>query len=75
MGRGRCAWTRSSPSTSSITSARTPVGFLDAVDGTDVWMIQRGEEPRLAVEARQQVKKSLVSARDRILMATSRPSW
>ena len=45
---------RSSPSTSSI--AKCTVGLLDdAVDLRDVWMIERGERLRLALEARQAV--------------------
>ena len=32
------------------------VGFLDAVDGADVRMIQCGEHPRFALEARQPLR-------------------
>ena len=42
-----------SPSTSSSTSAADAVGVLEAVDRADVRMIQRGEHPRFALEARQ----------------------
>ena len=45
----------SSPSTSSSTSARDAVGFFEAVDGADVRMIQRGEQSRFALEAREPV--------------------
>ena len=43
----------SSPSTSSRTSARMPSDVLDAVDRGDVRMIQRREQARLALEARE----------------------
>ncbi len=46
---------RSSPSTSSITSARTPPALFEAVDVRDVRMIQRGEGLRFALEAREPV--------------------
>ena len=46
---------RVSPSTSSKTSARTPSALFNAVNGADVRVIQRGEHPRLALEARAPV--------------------
>ena len=46
---------RSSPSTSSITSARTSVRLLEAVDVRDVRMIQRGEDFGFALEAREPI--------------------
>ena len=49
---------RSSPSTSSITSAVTPSRFFEPVDGGDVRMIQRGEDFRFALKARQPVRIS-----------------
>ena len=42
-----------SPSTSSSTSARIAVAVFDAVDRADVRMIERGEQPRFALEARE----------------------
>ena len=46
---------RSSPSTSSITSAVDAVGFFEPVDAGDVRMIQRGEHFRFALEARESI--------------------
>ena len=46
---------RSSPSTSSITSARDAARFFEAVDARDVRMIQRREDLRFALEAREAI--------------------
>ena len=46
---------RSSPSTSSITRARTPLRFFEAVDRGDVGMIQRRERLRFAREPREPI--------------------
>ena len=48
-------WDRSSPSTSSITSAVTPRALLEPVDGGNVRMVQRGEDFRFALKAREPV--------------------
>jgi uncharacterized lipoprotein YmbA len=50
----------------------SPVRLLEAVDGGDVRVVQRGERARLAVEARQAawLARELGST----LMATLRPS-
>ena len=42
---------RSLPSTSSITSAWTPSACLEAVNGRDVRMVQRGEDFRFTLKA------------------------
>ncbi len=44
-----------SPSTSSRTSAVHAVGLFDAVNRGDVGMVERGQDARLALEARQPV--------------------
>ena len=56
-GSGPCAMRSASvdPSTSSITSARTPP-LLEAVDRRDVGMIQCGERLRLAPESGEAVR-------------------
>ena len=47
-------WTdKSSPSTSSMTSARDPAAFLDAVDVGDIRMIQRRQRLRFTLESRE----------------------
>ena len=46
---------RSSPSTSSITSARDAAGLFEAVDGGDVRMVQRRERLRFALEPREAI--------------------
>ena len=46
---------------------------LDAVDGADVRMVERGQHARFALESRE-ASGSDVKARGRILIATSRPS-
>ena len=48
-------------------------GLFEAVDGADVRMVQRREDLRLALEARQAVG-SRANASGSILSATSRPS-
>ncbi len=45
-----------SPSTSSITSARTGAAFLEAMDRGDVRVVERGEHLRFALEARQALR-------------------
>jgi hypothetical protein len=53
---------------------RADVGaVLDAIDRRDVGVIERGQHPRLALEARHPVGVG-VKARGRTLTATSRPS-
>ena len=51
-----------------------PVRLLEAVDRADVRMIQRGEHPRLALEAREPIRIA-GERRGRTLIATSRPSF
>ena len=46
---------RSSPSTSSITRACDAAGVFETVDAGDVGMIQRRQEFRLALEAREPI--------------------
>lgn len=63
------------PSTSSITGARTPRAFLDAVDVRDVGMSQRSEGLRLTREPRQAIviaSKALVHDLDRHMAAQRR---
>ena len=50
------------------------VRLFDAVDGADIGVIQRGEHPRLALEAGEP-PGWLVNSGGRILMATSRASF
>ena len=52
---------------------RLPGVVFDAVDRADVRMVERGEYPRLAFEAREAFR-IMCNAAGRILMATSRPS-
>ena len=53
--RARCAADRSSPSTSSITSAVMPAHLFEPVDGGDVRMIQRGEDFGFALKTREPI--------------------
>ena len=53
---------------------RAPRRFLEAVDLRDVRMIERGEQARLALEARQALG-IVATASGRTLMATSRSSF
>ena len=56
-GRAEMRSASVSPSTSSSTRrAHAVAPVLDAVDGADVRMIERGEHPRLALEARQPLR-------------------
>ena len=74
---GRCgeALVRaSSPSTSSSTSARRAVGVLDAVDRRDVRVVERREQARLALEAREPLGIGARTRAGSTLIATSRPS-
>ena len=52
-----------SPSTSSSTRNRIAVRLFEAVDRADVGMIQRGEHPRLALEAREPIGMARERAR------------
>ena len=64
---------RSSPSTSSITSARS-VGLLEPVDLRDVRVVQRGQHSGFALEPHQTI--GIAGERSgRIFSATSRPSF
>ena len=74
IGAARDALARaSSPSTSSMTSARAPPRVFDAVDLRDVRMVQRGE--RLASRSNRASRSgSRANASGRILIATSRSS-
>ena len=53
--RARSAATRSSPSTSSITSAETPLALFEPVDAGNVRMVQRGEHFRFALKTREPI--------------------
>ena len=66
---------KSSPSTSSITSARTPSGFFETVDVRDIGMIQRREGLGFARETARAVRRSLANESGRTLIATSRFSF
>jgi len=38
------------PSRNSIDNERAPIGFPNLLNGADVWMIERGRNPGLALE-------------------------
>ena len=50
-----------------------PLGFFKAVDRGNVWMIQRGEQTRFALEPGEPFRV-VENLRGRTLMATSRPN-
>ena len=68
--RARSARERSSPSTSSMTSAVKSARLLEAVDRRDVRMIERGERLRLRAESARGDPASAANAAGSTLIAT-----